>query len=484
MKGMPCRQLIKVLTDDQVEMIHEASLRILQTTGVRFDSEDARRRLAEAGAARHPDRKDVMTFPRNVVEEAVDSVPRDVTLTARDPEWTIRYDGERAFPYSGGGDPKIIDIETGAIRPSTYADVVDASRLGDALDNNHIISHLVVPNDVPTWMIELKTFEAAVRNSAKILCHHATSAEAVDYMVRIASRVVGGDEEFRKAPLFSLASSPSSPLTYADHVCEVLIRSAETGVPFSVIPCPIAGATGPATLSGSLALQNAEILAGLVLIQSVAPSLPSVYCGRVCFMDPRSGRDLWGVPEEGLVSAAMVQLARRYGMVSDAGGMASDVSAWGAQMGLERMMTSLVPMMAGAESISGMGGAWDGASSLEMMVIDDDAYDDIARIMRRFSHSDDGGGLDLGAHICGPGRPTTVRTAAERPQKGGNLAELREWEESRETTTDGGSGKAVDLARERVREILKDHSPIPLDRDVEEDIGRILKEAERLLPHG
>ena len=473
--------MVKVLSDKQVEMIHEASLKILERTGVRFDSPDARRRLVDAGAVDHPSRKDVMTFPRNVVEEAVAKVPREATYYARDPDWNVRYDGERTYPYAGGGDPKIIDIDTGAVRHSTYSDVEDAARLGDALENNHLASHLVIANDVSPEMIELRTMEAAMRNSAKIMSHHATSAEVVDYMVKVWSCVAGGEEEFRKRPLFSLGSSPSSPLTYADHVCEVLIRSAEHGIPFSVIPCPVAGGTGPVTLGGSLALQNAETLAGLVLIQAVTPSLPSFYCGRVCFMDPRNGRDLWGVPEEGLVSAAIVQLAKRYNMISDTCGMASDLTRWDMQTGFERLMTTLVPMMAGAESISGIGGGWEGASSLEMMVIDNEVYSDAGRIMHGIALDDDRMGLDIidevghmGNYLAQPHTMNYLRKGELR------LSSLWDKRNSDEASRQGFKS-LVETARERAKEIIREHSPMPLDRDSEEEIGRILKEAQKKL---
>ena len=473
--------MVKVLTDEQVEMIHEASLSLLERTGVRFDSDDARQRLVDAGAVSHPIKKDIVTFPRSVVEAAVRKVPRKVTYFARDPEWDIRYDGEHTFPYAGGGDPKIIDINTGAVRHSTYADVEDAARLGDALENNHLASHLVIANDVPPGMIELRTMEAAMKNSAKAMSHHATSAETVDYMVRIWSRVAGGEEEFRKSPLLSLASSPSSPLTYADHVCEVLIRSAELGVPFSVIPCPVSGGTGPVTLGGSLALQNAETLAGLVLIQAVAPSLPTMYCGRVCFMDPVNGRDLWGVPEEGLVSAAVVQLAKRYNMVCDTCGAASDMTRWDLQMGFECMMTTLLPMMAGAESISGIGGGWEGASSLEMMVIGNEVYADVARIMRGIAVDDDRLGLNLVDEVGHMGNFLAQPHTADYLRKG-ELRISSLWDKrTSERAMREGSKPLQETARDRVKKMLKEHSPMPMDKDVEEDVELILKEAQKAL---
>ena len=481
LKGIPSRRMIRVLTDDQVEAIHEASVKILGRTGVRFDSEVARKRLLDAGASKHPAHGNVVTFSREAVEEIVRKLPSKVVYPARDPEWDIIYDGDHAYPYAGGGDPKIIDIDTGLARHSTYADVETAARLGDALHNNYYASSMVVPNDVPTEMIELRTMEAAMRNSAKVISQHATSAETVDYMVKMCACVAGGEEEFRKRPLFSLASSPSSPLTYAEHVCEVLLRSAELGVPFSVIPCPICGETGPNTLGGSLALQNAETLAGMALIQTVDPSLPSVYCGRVCFMDPKTGRDLWGVPEEALVSAALVQLAHRYKMVPDTCGMASDVTRWDLQIGYERMMTALVPMMAGAESISGIGSGWEGASSYEMMVIDNEVFDDIARIMRGITIDEGRLGLDvidkvghMGSYLSQPHTMEYLRKGEVR------MSSLWDRRVSEKASREGFK-PLQEAAREKAKRILKEHVPLPLDRDVEKEIGLVLRDAQRSL---
>ncbi|UCE91815.1 MAG: trimethylamine methyltransferase family protein [Methanobacteriota archaeon] len=481
MKGIPCKQMIKILTDEQVEKVHEASLKILEGTGVRFDSADARRRLMDSGGIAHTDRKDVITFPRSVIEEAIGKVPREVSYFARDPEWDIRYDGEHTYPYAGGGDPNVLDIDTGKARPSTFADVEDAARLGDALENNNSVSHMVIANDVPPWMIELRTMEAGMKNSAKALSHHATRAETVDYMVKIWSCVAGGEEEFRKRPLLSLGSSPSSPLTYASHVCDVLIRSVELGVPFSVIPCPVSGGTGPATLGGSLALQNAETLAGLVLMHAAAPPLPTVYCGRVCFMDPRSGRDLWGVPEEGLVSAALVQLGKRYDMVCDACGTASDVTRWDLQIGFECMMTTLLPVMAGAESVSGIGGGWEGASSLEMMVVGNEVYDDVARVMRGIALDDDVLGLDV---IDGVGHMGTYLTQPHTAKylRKGELRISSLWDKrTSESASREGSKPLIETARDVAKSVLKEHEPMPLDRDVEQEIGTILKDAQKAL---
>ena len=470
-----------MLTDEQVDAIHEASLSILERTGIRFDSENARKRLLKAGASSHSTRKGVITFPRALVEEALRKVPKHGTYYARDPKQDIVYDGEHMFPYAGGGDPKILDLETGRSRLSTYADVEMAARLGDALEQDSYASSLVMANDFPSGLVVPKTMEATMRNSAKAVAGYAPNKETVEVLVEMWSCVSGGAEELRKRPLFSLSSSPSSPLTYGENNCEVLIRSLECGTPFSPVPCPICGETGPMTLAGGLAQQNAEILGGLVLMQTVDSSLPVMYSGRVCIMDPRSGRDLWGVPEEALVSVAIVQLAQKYGMISDTSGMASDMTRWDMQMGLELMMTVLPPALAGVESISGIGGGWEGASSLEMMVIGNEIFEDLSRFMRGID-VDDGrlavGLIDKVGHMGNfLAQAHTLEHVRNEEVRISSLWDKR----TSDRAAKEGFRPIQEAARERVKEILDEHVPDPLDRDVEKAVGQVLRDARKTL---
>ncbi len=472
---------LKVLTDDQVDMIHEASLRILERTGIRYDSEDARKRLLNAGAAAHPTRKGVITFPRSMVEDAIGKITHRNIFPARDRIWDIEYDGEHMFPCAGGGDPHIVDLETGRPRHSTYEDVEMAAKLGDALENNHMASSLVMANDVPPELLVLKTMEAAMKNSGKAAGGYAPNEETVDSLVKMWACVSGGVEELRKRPLFSLGGSPSSPLTFADDNCEVLLRSVEQGIPFTIIPCPICGETGPVTLSGALAQQNAEQFGGIMLMQTVTTSLPTVYSGRVCIMDPRSGRDLWGVPEEGLVSAALVQMAHRYGMVSDANGMSSDITRWDMQMGFEQMMTVLMPALAGPDSISGLGGGWEGASSLEMMVINNEMFNDVARILRGIRVDEGGLAMNLIDKVGHMGNFLAEPHTMDNIRKG----ELRVsplWDKrSSDRAAKEGFKPIQDTAKDHVRRILREHVVTPLEKDVETELDRVVKEESKKL---
>lgn len=481
MKGIPCVHHIKVLSEPQLEMIHEATLSLLERTGIRVDSEGARSRFLRAGASLHDSRKSVVRFPRSLIEDAITRVPRRIVYHARDPEWDIEYDGEHMFPYAGGGDPKMIDLDTGRVRPSTYSDIETAVRLGESLEHCRLAANIVEPTDVPPELSSVKTVEAALRNSVKPVSSHAFNGPTVDFIARMGACIAGGEEEFRKRPIIQLAGSPSSPLTYSEHMCETLMRSAELGIPYSIVPCPICGATGPMTLSGSLAQQNAELLSGLVLLQSIDANLPTVYSGRVCVMDPRSGKDLWGIPEQCVATVAMVQLARRYRMVSDVCGMTSDVAGWGLQMGLERMMTVLFPVLAGAESMSGIGGGWEGASSLEAMVIDNEIMNDVARLVRGIEVDEARLGLDVIDNVGHMGNFLAQRHTMEYLRRGEYRASGLWDKRTSQAVAREGSRSLLDVARERVRTILKEQTPKPLERDVERALSQVVKEAQRTL---
>jgi trimethylamine--corrinoid protein Co-methyltransferase len=198
-------------------------------------------------------------------------------------------------------------------------------------------------------------------------------------------------------------------------------------------------------------------------------------------MDPRTGRDLWGIPEEALVSAALVQLARRYGMVADTNGMSSDITRWDMQMGLEFMMTGLVPALAGAESISGVGGGWEGASSLEMMVIGNEVFHDISRLLQGFQVDDRTMGLDIIDKVGHMGGFLAERHTMDNLRRGElRISTLWDKRTSGRATKEGFK-PIQETAREHVRKILKEHTPEPLDRDVVRAMDAVVNEAAKAL---
>lgn len=481
MKGVKGGFRLKVLSDEKVERIHEATLDILGRTGVRFDSEKAIQSLLRTGAARHPSRKGVLTFPRSVVEESIKKIPRYGTYYARDPEKDLVFDGETTYSHTEGGNPNMLDMDTGQMRMATVKDVQEGTRLADALENCHMVTTLVVATDVPGPLVVLKTMEAIMRNTSKAFSGYALKEEEVDILFDMAACVSGGAEALRKRPLFTVYGSPSSPLTYDAHVCDVITRAANLGIPVDLVPCPISGGTAPITLAGGLAQQNAELLAGVMLIQTENSNLPCQYSGRLTFLDPRSGRNIWGVPEMALTSAATVQMAHRYNMTADIYGVTTDDNAWSMQLGLERMMIALVPALAGADALSGIGGTWNNAGSFEMLIIDHEIYSQLFRLIQGIDVDDDRLALDVIDKVGPMGnylsQAHTLRYIRAGELRLSPLFDKRPYERAMRE----GLRPLHEKARETAKKILKEHQVMPLDNDQDRYLSMVVKDAEKKL---
>jgi trimethylamine--corrinoid protein Co-methyltransferase len=481
MQGVKRKQVFKLLTDDQVEKIHEASLRILEHTGLRIDSEDAAKRLVRNGAAKHPTKKDVVTFPRSMVEETIKHIPRYGTYYARDPENDMKFDGETTYAHCEGGNPNFVDLETGETRMATHRDVCETVRVMDALENCHSISDCVDATDVPPQILVVKSLEAMMKNTSKVVAGYALNTDQVDALIKMGACVSGGLEELRKRPPFTLYNGPCSPLTYDAHVCDVMLKAAEYGMPVDLVPCPMCGGTAPVTIAGGLAQQNAEMLGGLMLIQTVTTKLSCMYSGRLSVIDMRSGQNLWGVSEMALASAATAQIAHKYHMIADVYGVATDAQAWDVQVGLERMQLALVPALAGADNLSGMGSTWGAASSFEMLVIDNEIYADVFRIMRGFDIDDEHLAVDVIDNVGHMNnflaQPHTMKHFRAGEQRVSPLYDKR----SGERVKNEGFRALQTVAKDHVRRILKEHRVTPLDKNVEAEFDKVVKEESKKL---
>jgi trimethylamine--corrinoid protein Co-methyltransferase len=343
------------------------------------------------------------------------------------------------------------------------------------------VSNLVVATDVPPELLVIKTQEAMMKNSSKCISGYALNVDSVDILAKMWACVTGGLEELRKRPLLDVYGSPSSPLTYDAHAADVIIRGAEYGVPVDLVPCPISGGTAPITLAGGLAQQNAEMLAGVALVQTVTDKVPTQYSGRLSMMDLRTGKNVWGLPEMGLASAATVQIAHKYKMIADVYGVTMDGNMFDMQSGIERMQAALIPALAGADNLSGIGGAWENAASYEMLVVDNEVYADVFRAVRGFDVDADTLAVDLVDKVGHMGnflaQPHTMKYLRKGEIRNSTLYDKRSAEKAKKE----GVRPLQDAARDVVRKILKEHQPMPLDRDVEKELSKVVKDAEKTL---
>ncbi|MBO9370241.1 MAG: trimethylamine methyltransferase family protein [Chloroflexi bacterium] len=465
---------LQFLTDSETEAIHQATLRILWEVGVVLTHPEGREHLTGAGAVVHGDR---VRIPPDLVEWAVAQCPRRVTLRGRGGQTVTLGDGSLSW-HNMGGARDVYDPRTGTRRPATVQDVRDSARLLDALDSVTTVTPLFTPQDVPGSLMSLAMYRHTVSCTTKpVHGPGVQTAEEVRRIVRMAS-VIGPPED-----VLTLGISPVSPLLFPDDVVGAILETARWGIPLGPLPCPIAGATAPLSLAGALAQQNAEVLASIVLAQLARPGLPVFYCGRLAMMEPRSGISVWGGVELGLASAATVQMGHRYGLPVNVYGFSTNAHTLDLQSGFERALNAVIPALAGADELSGIGEmAAGGMSSYAQMVCDNEMARSIQRLLRGFSADKDALAVEVIAAVMeGPRNFLGQRHTARHLRAGeillSPLAERRPWEEWERTGREG----MAERAQQEAERLLADHEVPPLAPEQERELDALTMHASNYL---
>lgn len=463
--------LLTVLTDEEVEALHQATLHLLGDVGVLLTQPEARAVLCAAGARVRGER---LFLPPDMVEQAVAQCPHQVSLRGRGGQVVILGDGDLHW-HNLGGARDVYDPRSGQRRPATVQDVADSARLLDALDRVTTVTPFFTPQDVPGLLMSLAMYRHTLPHTIKpVQGPGLQTAAEVRGIARMAA-VIGPPAE-----VLTLGISPLSPLTFPDDVAEAIMETARWGVPLGPLPCPIAGATSPMSLAGSLAQQNAEVLAALVLAQVVRPGLPTIYCGRLAMMEPRTGLSVWGGVETGLAAAATVQLGHRYGLPVNVYGFSTNAHVLDLQNGYERAFNAILPALAGADELSGIGEMAAGVcGSYAQMVCDDEIAASVQRARRAFAVDEDTLAVEVIAAVMDGARHFLSQRHTVRTLRAGEifcprLAERRGWEEWARTGREG----MVERAQAEAERLLAGHIVPPLSAEQERELEEIMQEAE------
>jgi trimethylamine--corrinoid protein Co-methyltransferase len=465
---------LNVLTADEVESIHLATLRVLSEVGIVLTHGKARALLIGAGATGRGDR---ILLPPDLVEQRLGGCPRQVTIRGRACQPVVIGDGSLHW-HNVGGAREVHDTVSDQRRRATVQDVRDSTRLLDALESISTITPLFTPQDVPGPLMSLAMYRHTVSNTTKPVQGPAVhSAHEVRHIARMAA-VLGPPPE-----VLTLGISPVSPLFFPDDVAEAIMETADLGIPLGPLPCPIAGATSPMSLAGSLVQQNGEVLASVVLAQLVRPGLPIVYCGRLSVMEPRTGISVSGGVEVGLASAATVQIGHRYGLPVNVYGLSTNAKVVDLQNGYERALGAVVPALSGADELSGIGEMDAGvASSYAQMVVDNEIAAGVSRVRRGLSVDHEALAVEVvRTAMDGPrhylGQSHTVRYLRAGEVFLPRLAERRAWEEWNRAGRDG----IVERAEAEAQRLLAEHEPMPLAEEQERELDGIMAKARQEL---
>jgi trimethylamine--corrinoid protein Co-methyltransferase len=462
------------LSENDLDSIHQATLRILGEIGIILTHPGARQLLLDFGATVKHDR---LQIPPALVADCLEKCPSQITVSGRSGKAQVLGDGALSF-HNLGGAPNIYDPHTGQKRFATLQDVRDATRLLDALENCTRITPFFTPTDVPGELMSLAMYRAALPHTTKPL-HGPGLQTAAEVCMAVQMAEVIGDP----AKILTLSVSPVSPLTFPDHEVEAIFEIARQGIIFGPLPCPTGGATAPCSIAGAIAQQNAEVLAALVLAQLVRPGLPIFYCGRLAMLEPRTGISVWGGPELGLASAGTVQIGHRYGLPVNVYGFSTNALLPDVQNGFERGLNAALPALAGADELSGIGEMEAGVmGSLAQMVLDNEFAGSIQRLRKGFNADADALAVDVLAEVMNGTRNFLAQKHTVRYLRAGEisvakLAERGSWE----TWEKGGRRGMLERAQAEAERILAQSQVPPLEETQEKELERIMAAASRQL---
>jgi trimethylamine--corrinoid protein Co-methyltransferase len=398
MENAMLKNWCEFLSPSDIQAIHDTSMKIMGEIGILFPEENALEIFRKNGFK--VEGKKVF-FSQEQVMGAVKNVPDQFTLHARNPDRNVIIGNGKPVFAPGYGAPFLVDAQEGKREP-TLDDYHNLVKLAHALPNQDLSGHLMVePQDIPSDTAHLQMLHAHMLHSDKPFIGSSEGARGSQHTMEMIEILFGGKPD---RPVTVGLINPLSPLGYGTEMLEAILAYARAGQPLIFATLIMAGSTGPITLAGVLAVQNAELLAGIVLAQLVKPGLPCMYGSTSTNIDLRTGALAIGSPELSLCISAHAQLARFYGLPSRGGGALTDSSICDAQAGYESMFSLLTTVNSGIEFVLHAGGIVSSylAFSYEKFVMDDEICGMLRHYLRGIQVEPDTLAYEVIAHV-GPG---------------------------------------------------------------------------------
>lgn len=470
----------EVLTEEEIEAIYFAALRVLYETGVRvYDKEGVD--LAHSGGAiieGTTEDSSLVKITPSMVEKALTTLPRKVVLIGPDRKHRMELYKNQIYFGAGSDTPFTLDPYTGERRRAMYKDVRNFARLAQAMPNIDFHMSLGIVQDTAVGTYDRWQYLAMLEGTNKPINITAVDMDGLKDQLEMAYIRLGGKEEWKKGPAFSLYIEPVSPLSHSEEVIQKLLFSADNGIPFVYTPCPLAGGTAPCTLAGTAVQALTESLLGIVLSQLRKPGAPLIIGGLMGNMDMKTAVYCYGSPEMALLSAAYTQITKWLGVPEYETGGCSDSKLFDEQAAMEATLNLTTAALVGGNMIHDVGYIEQGlTSSMEMMVASDEIIDQVKHILRGIPVTDETQALNVIEQV-GPGgsyqdhEHTRKHLQAETWQpKLLDRQPLEGWQTA-------GSKTHRQRIRERVIQVLETETEPLMDDKMYKEIRRICELAD------
>lgn len=410
----------------------------------------------------------VAHIPEALARRLLDLVPREFYLYNRSGEPAIRHGGDNVHFDPGSSCLNILDPETQQPRPAMAADLVRMIQVAETLPQFQAQSTAMVCNDVPQEMGDWYRLLLVLWYSEKPVVTGAFSASSLHTLIDLLAIESGGRETLRQRPRAIFDVCPSPPLNWSEFASQNLVDLAHAGVPAEIVSMPLAGATAPVTLAGSVVQHAAECISGIVIHQLAQPGAPIVWGGAPAIFDMRSGKTPMGAIETAMLDVACAQVGKYLGLPTHAYMVAGDGRVIDAQVEMESGMSALLGALAGINMISGAGMLdFLSCHSIEKLVIDAEAIASAQRLIEGIEPRGDSLAVGMFAQVGLHGDFLKLKETR---------ALFRKEQHFPSPVIDRGtpdlSGEAENIlqrARQRVEELLSSYQrhPLPADREKE-----------------
>jgi trimethylamine--corrinoid protein Co-methyltransferase len=470
------RPQYRLLTKNQIQEIHIASLELLEEVGVRVLWEEGVELLKKAGC--RISREGTVRIPRGLVEGCIRSAPSRISIFNRKGEEALHLEGRRVHFGLGTDLLTTIDLETGERRPSQLTDVTNAALTGDHLQEIDFIASSAHPQDVPPNLAYVASFKALVEHSTKPIFFTAAGEEDLRVIIEMAGAVTGSEKALREKPFLIHYAEPTSPLSHSQGAVRKLFLCADKRIPVNYTPAVLAGATGPVTLAGAIVQGNAEALSGIVLHQLRSEGAPIISGFAVTPMDMRTTTCAYGSPEYRLALSACSELYHTYKIPVWGTAGCSDANAPDEQAAMEWAFSILMAALDGANLVHDIGYLGQGSvGSPAAIVMCSEMISYVKRILRAFEVNPQRVAMEVIRQV-GPGgnflmEDHTVRYLREelwQPELS-NRDNAEAWREK------GGKGYG-EIVTQKAKEILRAPKTEPLPESTLQRLAEIAGRAE------
>jgi trimethylamine---corrinoid protein Co-methyltransferase len=470
-----------VLTPDQIQRIHEVSLEILDRIGVELPHPEVLRRFADSGARVDFDKQRVRIAP-DLVNRCIEKAGKQFTIYGRDVSRRAAF-GQGTRNYNSvAGEAFWLDDVGGPRRYATLDDVVTAARFCDALEHINIVGAMSDPHELPVSYRCVKVMAVLLQNTTKPLHFWLRDRASTRYLIDMTIALRGDEERATQYPAFYPFLEPISPLRYPFDGVDLLFETARLNLPVPIGPIVQMGVSGPATKAGTMAQQNAEILAGVCVTQLIREGMPVMYGGIPHAFDMSTSQMIGCGPEEAIFAVAMTQMAKHYGFPVYVNAGITDSKRPDAQAGLEIGATLLTAAAAGADVFGHMGMCGvDQAGSLDFLLLQHEAISYVESALREVDVSDETLGLTEIEEVIDEGSSFleldhTVRHFRRELWFPALLDRnhYQRW-------LDGSALSMEDRCRLRKEEILRTYEPEPIEPNLARALDEVVESARRAL---